>query len=35
MPTDDVEEVRQFVAALPRGLRRLREDQFQFSSRLL
>lgn len=35
VPVDDVEEVSNYVAALNHGLRRLREDQFPLSLRLL
>ncbi|MBC8137186.1 MAG: Fic family protein [Fibrella sp.] len=35
VPTDDVQEVSQYVAALNYGLKRLREDNFPLSSRLL
>ena len=35
VPVDDVEEVSNYVAALNHGLRRLRDDQFPLSLRLL
>lgn len=35
VPTDDVEEVSNYVAALNHGLRRLREDDFPLSLRLI
>src|SRR3546814_1178482 len=35
VPIDDVEEVSNYVAALKHGLRRLREDDFPLSLRLI